>query len=442
MNRTIRTTLVLTALVLLAFGTWWARALDTAPKDRIEVAGNVRSEVRLVVAPAIAYPSPDFTVGIPAGSSGGTSGSGAAGASGMSAPGAASSAAKRSAARTGSPAIAGLLATMTVTQGDRVEAGQTIALFDTALLDLGVEQAKAAERRARANVSLLEDNLDTIDDNREKLASAREKLASGKSQLTETRTELTATREDLVTGRKEAIAGRSALQAQIRQLESIPATLTPQQQAALTALKGKLTELDSGIAKMAAGLKQVDTGLAKIDAALAKMPSAAAQLSTARAALDDAEAQVEHARDTLSILVEGQRVAVLLAEGRLSAAKVTAPVAGVVTYARSAGTVVMVGAPVARIRPDGPSLVDTYLTGDQLARVRVGSVVQVTCDSLPGQVFEARIVRLGTASEFPPTSFPTDIVHMTRATRVTAALETSSGPPPGTPVDLTILTPR
>jgi len=41
-------------------------------------------------------------------------------------------------------------------------------------------------------------------------------------------------------------------------------------------------------------------------------------------------------------------------------------------------------------------------------------------------------------SALPPTSFPTSIVHMTRAVRVTIRLDDGLTAPPGTPVDVEI----
>jgi hypothetical protein len=50
------------------------------------------------------------------------------------------------------------------------------------------------------------------------------------------------------------------------------------------------------------------------------------------------------------------------------------------------------------------------------------------------------IARVAGLAEVPPTSFPTSIVHMTRAVRVTVSLDGSSTVPYGTPVDITIHT--
>jgi multidrug resistance efflux pump len=133
---------------------------------------------------------------------------------------------------------------------------------------------------------------------------------------------------------------------------------------------------------------------------------------------------------------------VTLARSRRNAATIVAPVNGVVTYARPAGTAVMVGAPVVRIRPDAPTRIYTYLTSDQLTQVAVGSRATVTFDSNTGAPLTGRVSYLGDDAGVPPTSFPTSIVHMTRAVRVTVELDDGQTAPPGTPVDIEIATSR
>lgn len=448
MNSRARIALAIAAIALLSGALWWARSAERVPKDRVEVAGKVRSELWTVAAPAIVYPTPDYTVGIPkpasasamgGSSSAGGSGGGAGGGTGGGSSAGGGTSAKSAAARPGSSQIAGRITTVTVRLGDAVAEGQVLARFDTAMLDLGVTSAQAAAAKSRADVGLMSDNLDTIASNQSKLSSAQGKLATGREKLLSTRKQLRSTRANLVAARAKAVAGRSAIGGQIAQLESIPTTLTPQQKAILAGLRTNLAKLNAGITKMDAGITKITAGLVKIEAALAKLPSAEKQLSTAKGALSDAKTQVTNARDTLRILVDARDVAIALAKQRRDKAVVTAPVAGVVTYVRPAGTSVMVGAPLVRIRPDATQLVDTYLTSQQLGGVVVGKGVNVTCDSLPGRVFEGRVAVIGADSEFPPTSFPTNIVHMTRAVKVTVALD-EGGLPPGTPVDLTILT--
>jgi multidrug efflux pump subunit AcrA (membrane-fusion protein) len=343
-----------------------------------------------------------------------------------------------------------VLSRVFVEQGDRVTAGQPVAQIDPAMLDLGVESAQAAARRARADVGVIEGNLDTVADKKSQLATARTKLSDGEAQLTKARRQLVSARKQLVAARAKAVAGRAAIKKQIAALEKLlsgpppptpptpPPGPTPAQLLAL--LKSKLAQLDAGIAQIDAGLAKVDAGLAKVNAGFGTLASARSKVNTGASALRDAKTQLRKAKDVLGIVAEGREAGVAYAKAARDAATLTAPVDGVVTYARLPGTVAIVGAPIVRIAPDGPQLVDTYLTGEQLAQVRMGAPARVALDSFPGKTFSARISAIGAGYEFVPTSFPTDIVHMTRATRVTLTLEEGTALPAGTPVDLTIKT--
>jgi multidrug resistance efflux pump len=130
---------------------------------------------------------------------------------------------------------------------------------------------------------------------------------------------------------------------------------------------------------------------------------------------------------------------VQVAEARLALAVVRSPYAGIVTWVAEAGTVVFAGGPVARIFPDGPVVLDTYLDVEQAKFVRVGSVANASSDSHPGSAFPGRVTGVFPVYGYPPTSLPTTLIHMTRAYRISVTLDDTAAPlPPGTPADLTI----
>lgn len=434
-TRNVTIAVFLATLLVAALA--WTRWDERVPADRLLLAGNVRAESYTVAAPAITYPTADYAVGIPSSARPSTTASRPTGAS------------RAQASRSRLPVVSGRLSAVNVRQGDTVAAGDVVATLDTALLDLGVRQAKAAAARASSDVSLMESNLDTVADNQGKLADAKSEIRKGSSQLTTARAKLATARKELVSTRAKALAGKKALEAQVAAVEqliagggSAPTTgapgPTPQQ--LLATLKTKIAELNAGLKKMDAGLIKIDAGLAKVDAAEAKIATAKSKLATGASALADAKTQLDAAKDVLGRVADARKIAVQAAQAQRDAATLTAPVAGVVTFARPSGTVAMVGAPVARIAPQRVQLVDTYVTGEQLERIKVGSEAQVVADSLAGQIFAGHVETIGSTYIFPPTTFPTDIVHMTRAVKVTVALDSATRIPPGTPVDLTIFT--
>ncbi|HET6350949.1 MAG TPA: biotin/lipoyl-binding protein [Coriobacteriia bacterium] len=425
--------LLLVGLIAGVAWTWWD---ERVPTDRLLLAGDVRAEIYTVAAPTITYPTPDYAVGIPSSSA-------------KSMTGASSSRSARPAGRSSLPVVSGRLESVAVRQGDAVAKGDVLAVLDTAMLDLGVQQAKTAAARAKTDVSLMESNLDTVADNQGKLADAKSKINKGAAQLTDARAKLVAARKKLVSTRAKALAGKKAIEAQIAALEQLiasggskPATPTPgpTPQQILATLKTKLAELNAGIKQMDAGIAKMDAGLKKMDAATKKLASAKSKLATGASALADAKTQLNTAKDVLGKVADARAVAVKSAEAQRDAGTLTAPVDGTVTFARPSGTVAMVGAPLVRIAPTRTQLVDTYLTGEQLARIEVGSKAEIGADSIEDQVLAGRVVTIGSAYVFPPTNFPTDIVHMTRAVKVTVAIDSATRIPPGTPVDLTIFT--
>lgn len=430
----VRRAAMLTALgmlliALVAAGVWIGRSVVSSD-DRIEVAGDVRADIRVVAAPPLVIPVPDLAIGIPV-----APGPAAAGAPKTAAPATPASA----------PRVAGLITTVTVSLGDHVAAGDVLATLDTTMLDLGVEQALLALARARAEVGVLDSNLADVADNRTQLLDARDKLAGTRAQLLATQAQLNKSRTALVTTRTKALAARTELVGQIARLErlisdgaatSTPPAPTPQQ--TLAAMKAKLAQLDAGIAKLNAGLSQIDAGLAKVAAGLTKLSSARTQIASGESALDSAVVQLGNAKDVLRIMADARALGVDAARLARNSAVITAPVSGTIAFARTVGSVAMVGAPLFRIRPDGASIVDTYLTAEQLLQVSLGNRADVSIDSFPDRTFRGSVTRIGSSYRYPPNTFSTPLTHMTRAAKVTITLEGSAALPFGTPADIVI----
>jgi multidrug resistance efflux pump len=351
-------------------------------------------------------------------------------------------------ARSGQPVVSGVVGHVYVRVGDAVTAGQSIAQLDTALLDLGIAQAKTDAARAKTNVRVIKNNLTTILDNIDKLGTGRSQLAAGRAALAKAKAALKTAKSQLLAAQSKLLAAkknRKQYEAQLADLEAKAAHFPPGQVPAdlakgIAQLKGLLASIDPGLAKVDAGLAKVAAGEAQLATAEAKLNTAAGQLNTAADALSTAKKQVVNARDTLSIVADSQQIGIELARARRQQATILSPVAGVVTYVVPAGTVAMVGSPVAKIRPDGPVLVDTYLTVEQLSRIKLGTRADVTYDSAPGKVLHGEVAIIGLSAIYPPTSFPTDVVHMTRTVKVTIRLDSGDAPPQGTPVDIAIHT--
>ena len=134
-----------------------------------------------------------------------------------------------------------------------------------------------------------------------------------------------------------------------------------------------------------------------------------------------------------------------VAEYQRSLAAVRAPVDGKVVRVARVGDVLVPGATVAEIREAAPPRVTTWLRRGAGARSRVGTEAEVRADWFParsGRGPSGTRHRHQHAAEYPPTSFATSDIHLTRAVRVEITLsETAEQPalPPGTPVDVRFL---
>lgn len=419
---------VLIAATALGVGCMlWQHFLPSLPASRIALAGDVQSDVQTVQAPAIAYPIADYSVGIPSSQT------------------ASPSAKKAAPAASSQPTVSGEIQRMYVAQGDHVDAGQVIVQYDTTRLKLGVNQAKTAARRAHAQVAVLGKALDTIATNQDKLATARGTLATAKAALATGAAALAKAQAAFPAQKAAALKERAMLEQLLAQAEQGLAMLLKSPHpdpVAVAKAKAGIAKLKAGIAAIDQGLAAAPAGFAKGQAQIAtgrtKLATASSQLSQGASALSKAKKQLQNARKVLQLTTAITDAAVTIADARLVQATVRAPVSGIVTEARSTGAVAMVGSPLVRIRPDEPTKIDSYLAPEQLSSVHVGDKATVNFDSNTKGPLTGRVTQIASQSEFPPTSFPTNIVHMTLTTRITVTLDDGGWAPPGTPVDLII----
>lgn len=352
----------------------------------VNASGRVRDDVVVVRAPMLARPVFDPRVGLP----------------GTPTP----AAAPRAAASSGA-ALSGSLVSVEVVAPARVATGAPLARIDERELALGVRVARTAATRTRANVAVIDDKLGTL---RATAATLRRNRATAVSALAQGRA-----------GRATLAANIAALDAVVAKLPPLPAPIPipgPDPRVLLPELKAKLAAIDAKLARGTAGLAKLDAGTVK---------------------LADARSTLSGVRDVVRLSATAADAGVAVAEARLAQARVTAPVSGTVLWVAEPGTVLTVDAPMARIRPAGPLVVETYLAQSEASRVRPGARARVRVDSLPGSTFPGRVTAVRELFEYPPTSLPTAEIHMIRAFRVSVTLDDPDAwLPPGTPADLTI----
>ena len=177
------------------------------------------------------------------------------------------------------------------------------------------------------------------------------------------------------------------------------------------------------------------------------MSTGRATLSSADAKLDDANTQLKDLRELSRVGVDAAEVAVELAEYQRELAVVHSPATGTVVSIASVGDVLSPGATVAVVRVPGAPRVTTWIAPERLQDISVGSRAEVAADWFPGapgssKPVPGRVTLVGTRAEYPPTSFATSDIHMTRAIRVEITLSDAADQPalpPGAPVDVRFL---
>jgi len=393
-------------------------------------AGRVADDVVTVQAPGLSVPAANLDAGF----------AGAQAAAGGMAGGAASGASARSAvstiaATTGIGSVA-RVARVAVRPGDVVTAGQELAAFETGVLSANVAVAKAAELSARAQVPVIDSAIDTARTASAKLSTTRTTVRSAIAKLTTTRAQLAdklATLKALATALQRSGGRPTGGSAPGR----IPTGTVPPGKAP----GGPPSRPTGGApspAQLRATIAQLEAGIAKLDAGLAQARAGLAKLSAAKSTLADARVQLRDLRDLVSLAADASALGVRASEYQRSLATVSAPVGGVVVRVASIGDVLAPGATVAVIRRAEDERVTTWIAPAELAGVHVGDTVRVGVDWATG-TRRGRVSIIGARADYPPTSYPTKDVHLTRAVPIEVVMDDGVrgfSLPPGAPADV------
>jgi HlyD family secretion protein len=330
----------------------------------------------------------------------------------------------------------GTVAQVSVTDGQQVKAGQTLARLDTTNLELQVQNAQAALDAAQANLQQAQQPASADD-----IASAQAALASaqanyGSVKAGPSKADLSAARASLASAQanyKSVKAGPTAdsLAATKAALGNALASLQ-QAQSAYDQVKDRP---DVGQLSQSLTLQQAtnayDEAKANYDAAKnhptpSELTAAESQLASARyalaqleeqpteAQLTSAEAQVASAQYQLSQLqaqptaetvasakasFEQAQVTLTQAQQQLTGATITTPVAGTIIAVNiQQGDAVSSGAAAMVLVPDVAPVVEADVDEADVARVAVGQDVHLSFEALSGRTIT------GTVTSIAPTS--------------------------------------
>jgi HlyD family secretion protein len=289
----------------------------------------------------------------------------------------------------------GRIREITVREGDRVEAGQVIAVLDDEQIRARERQAEATVRQAEARVRL-----------------AGHQVAVLNEQLRQSELAVEQSRADAEGRVGEADARLAAAEAQLAQAEAAHAQTKWDAEAFTRLLQtGAVAEQEARRAQhaeqaqaavVAASRRQVEAARGALQAARATLANPAiraAQVAAVQGQILQARAEVAAAQ------ADAQRARAELEEARANRQdlRVVAPFAGTIaTRAAEPGEVVVAGTPVVTLL----DLTDVYLRAfvpeGEIGRVKVGQPARVYLDSAPRAPIEAVVSRIDPEASFTP----------------------------------------
>lgn len=295
--------------------------------------------------------------------------------------------------------IAGRVEKRLVSEGERVEAGQLVAVLDS--MDLSQEVAlRAAELQAGQAVLAELEAGSRVEEIEEAKAAQRRAQAKLDELVAGSRPqEIDAAKAAEQQARGEYVRWQAEFARQKKLFEDavISAREFEAADAAYTTAKERLREVGEHLKLVVEGPRKEE-----IEQARAALRESSARYELVRTGpriewIDRARADVQRAKQALA-----------LAETRLGYATLHAPLTGIVLSENvEPGEYVVAGTPVVTVG----NLVDVWLRGyineTDLGRVKVGQTVCVTTDTYPDKTYEGRISFISSEAEFTPKNVQT-----------------------------------
>lgn len=311
-------------------------------------------------------------------------------------------------------------------EGQTIQAGQTVAILDTADLEQEVALRQAEWRAAHAVLSELEagsrpeeiaQNEAAVDRAKARLAeleagSRSQEIAGAQATVNSAKAELERTRSDFE--RQRQLLTQDVISE--REFETSEAAF----QVATARYKESLERL--GLVREGPRTEEIEQARkalreAEERLALVRKGPRSETIAQARARLEQAAAAVE------------------LAKVRLGYASVSSPLTGIVLSENvEPGEYVSPGTPVITVGDLVNVWLRAYIDETDLGRVRVGQPVEVTTDTYPGKVYEGRIAFISSQAEFTPKTVQTEkervkLVYRVKIDIANPAMELKPGMP-------------
>jgi multidrug resistance efflux pump len=210
---------------------------------------------------------------------------------------------------------------------------------------------------------------------------------------------------------------------------------------AYTAAEARLNQLKRGATKeeLAAAQGRVDAAKAQQSMAQAQLAqvekgarteqlsAAEAQVAVTQAQIEAAAAQIASAQAQIDVL-----------DVQIDKLTLKAPMSGVVlNRSIEPGEIVAPGAKLLIVADTANLYMTVYEPENRSGEIALGQVAQVTADSFPGEVFNAKVTRIADQAEFTPRNVQTAEGRATTVFAVKLTLENAGGKlKPGMPADV------
>lgn len=295
-------------------------------------------------------------------------------------------------------ATSGNLVEVKVSTGDRVSAGQVLAVLDTTDLELQLAQSQAALRVAEANMNKV-----LAGARPEDITATQNSLSQAYANLTQQQVSLSAATErarlswvESANSLRDAQASYTTIYWDNRKLEdkigkeNVPQANYDNEARALRAVENAEAAMEQARLAYEAAKQQEESG----------MRTARSQVSTARANLEKlTTGPVSTDVAAAQASVEQSRASLAITQAQLEKATLRAPFSGVVgKVLADVDTQVTPATPILVLFDPSGYQVDVEVDEVDVSKVQVGQPVHISLDALPGVTLTARVEEVALTS--------------------------------------------
>lgn len=346
--------------------------------------------------------------------------------------------------------VGGRVESVTVREGDRVEAGEAIARLDAAEVQAQLEAAQASRAaaeqqvtQAQSQIGVIEsqiqeaqltlqqsegDTVGRVNQAEAQVAGAEAQLAQARAQAQQAEAELRLAR--LERDRFQTLASEGAVPQQ--QFDEVQTRFETAQET-VAARQAAVAAAERQVRAAQGGLTQAETSQLNPDIRTAQITRLQRQLEQANAQLAAAQAEVERA-----IANESEVAA------RLDNLEILSPIDGVVVSRMvEPGEVISAGTTIVTVVNLDEVYLRGYIPEGDVGNIRVGQPAQVFLDSAPNEPLDATVIAIDTEASFTPENIYFEDDRVTQAFGLRIGIENPDGfAKPGMPADAEIPLPE